>query len=167
MTEMPSGPSQAELTELEIAAFMGPHIKRARFALVLVGALYAVTAFLHYSDIAKLRDEIRAFNGDSPEVSAARHLVDNAYYYVVFTGIAGVANIVLAAIAGARATFAMYAAMAIFVAYTLFQLVLGIPVFIDWVWWIIAIVVGMGFLAARKADNLRRERALATATALS
>ena len=167
MTEMPSGPSQAELTELEIAAFMGPHIQRARFALALVGALYAVTAFLHYSDIAKLHDAMRAYSGDSPEETAARHLVDNAYYFVVFTGVAGVANLVLAAIAGARATFAMYAAMGIFAAYTLFQLSLGIPVFVDWVWWIIAIVVGMGFMAARKADKLRRDRAPAIAVALT
>ena len=161
MPQLPAGPTQAELTELEIAAFMGPHIKRARFALVLVGALYAVTAILHYTDIAKLRDAMRAYSGDSPEIAAAKHLVDTAYYYVVFTGIAGVANIALAVIAGVRASFAMYAAMAIFVAYTLFQLLLDIPVFLDWVWWIIAIVVGMGFMAARKADQLRRDRATA------
>ena len=96
-----------------------------------------------------------------------KDLVDKAYYYVVFTGIAGVANMFLAAIAGARASFAMYAAMAIFVAYTLFQLALGIPVFIDWVWWIIAIVVGMGFMAARKADQLRRDRAMTPEPSLS
>jgi hypothetical protein len=163
----PSGPTQAELTELEIAAFMGPHISRARIALVLVGALYALTAFLHYADIAKVHDALRAYDGDSPQAARLKHLVDMAYYYVVFTGVAGVANMALAAIAGARPTFAMYAAMAIFAAHTLFQISIDVPFFVDWVWWIMAIVVGMGFHAAWKAEKLRRERAAPQARVVS
>jgi hypothetical protein len=168
MTDTSSTPTQAELTELEIAAFMGPHIKRARIALVLIGILYAVTAYLAFDDITRLRDMTRAYGGDSPEAAQARHLVDMVYYFVVFTGVAGVANLVLAAIAGTKATFAMYAAMAIFVAHTLFQIYLGGDgFFLDFKWWLIAIVVGMGFQAAWKAEKLRKERALAQATAIS
>lgn len=168
MTDTSSTPTQAELTELEIAAFMGPHIKRARIALVLIGALYAITAYLAFDDVARLRDMMRTYGNSGPEAAEAKHLVDMAYYFVVFTGVAGVANIVLAAIAGTKATFAMYAAMAIFVAHTLFQLSLGGDgFFLDFKWWLIAIVVGMGFQAAWKAEKLRKERAPARATALS
>ncbi|HTJ42095.1 MAG TPA: hypothetical protein VL463_08350 [Kofleriaceae bacterium] len=155
-------PTQAELTELEIAAFMGPHIKRARLALVIVGALYALAAGLHYSDISKLHDAVSG-RGDSE----IKSLVDKAYYFVVFTGIAGVANLALAAIAGKKASFAMYAAMAIFAAYTLFELSLGVAFFLDWLWWLTAITVGMGFQAAYKADKLRRDRAAGVEPALS
>ena len=168
MTDTPGTPTQAELTELEIAAFMGPHIKRARIALVLIGVLYAVTAYASFDDVARLRESLRTYGDGGPETAEASHLVDMIYYFVVFTGIAGVANIVLAAIAGTKATFAMYAAMAIFVGHTLFQIALGGDgFFLDWKWWLIAIIVGMGFQAARKADQLRKERAPAQATALS
>lgn len=158
MTEIPGHTlSQADLTELEIAAFMGPHVKRARFALVLVGIMYALTAYLHYGDIAAAHRAMGAY-GDDPEVAAMRQTIDAAYYFIVFTGIAGVANILLAAIGGKRPTFAMYTAVAIFVAHSLFQLYLGMAPFADWVWWISAIVVGMGGEAAWKAEKLRRER---------
>jgi hypothetical protein len=168
MTEIPGGGlSQAELTELEIAAFMGPHVQRARIALVLVGVLYAVTAFSHYGDITRLRHAMQSYGGDSPGAAEARHLVDTAYYFIVFTGIAGVANIALAAIAGKKATFAMYAAMAIFGAYTLFEISLSVPFFVDYVWWITAIVVGMGAQAVWKAEKLRKEREAPRAIALS
>jgi hypothetical protein len=160
--------SQSELTELEIGAFMGPHIKRARIALVLVGILYAVTAYFSYDDVVRMREMMRGVAGSSPEVDKARRLVDMAYYFVVFTGIAGVASIVLAAIAGTKATFAMYAAAAIFAGHTLFQIYLGgVAALVSWEWWLIAIVIGMGFQAAWKADKLRRDRAPAQATALS
>ncbi|HEY5948416.1 MAG TPA: hypothetical protein VIV40_23125 [Kofleriaceae bacterium] len=160
--------SQAELTELEIGAFMGPHIKRARIALVLMGILYAVTAYLAYGDVSRARDMMHAMGNTSAEAARVKHLVDMAYYFVVFTGVAGIASIVLAAIAGTKTTFAMYAAVAIFAAHTLFQLYLGgVGFLLSWEWWLIAIVVGMGFQAAWKADQLRKERAPAQATALS
>jgi hypothetical protein len=166
MTEYPAGGlSQAELTELEIAAFMGPHVNRARIALVLVGVLYAVTAFLHYNDIATLRNAMHTYGG--PRAQEAKHLVDTAYYFIVFTGVAGIANIALAVIAAKKATFAMYAAMTIFVVYTLFEISLGVPFFVDWVWWATAIVVGMGAQAVRKAEKLRKEREAPRAIALS
>jgi hypothetical protein len=168
MTDIPGGGlSQAELTELEIAAFMGPHIKRARIALVLVGVLFAVTAILHYNDIDALRNAMRRYSDESPRIAEAKRLVDTAYYFIVFTGFAGVANIALAAIAGKKATFAMYAAMAIFGAYTLFEISLSVPFFVDYVWWITAIVVGMGAQAVWKAEKLRKEREAPRAIALS
>ncbi len=168
MTEIPGGGlSQAELTELEIAAFMGPHVQRARIALVLVGVLYAVTAFLHYSDIAALRNAMRMHGGEGPGAAEAKHLVDTAYYFIVFTGVAGIANIALAVIAGKKASFAMYAAMAIFIAHTLFEVALEVPFFVDWVWWVTAIVVGMGAQAVWKAEKLRKEREAPRAIALS
>lgn len=168
MNATPDQPlSQSELTELEIGAFMGPHIKRARIALVLVGVLYAIVAYLNYGDVARARDMMRAMGDGGPEVAKVSHLVDMAYYFVLFTGFAGVASIVLAAIAGTKATFAMYAATAIFVAHTLFQLYLGgAGVLLSWEFWLIAIVIGMGFQAAWKADQLRKERSLPQAMAL-
>ena len=49
--------AQDNLLELEIGAFMGPHIKRARIVLVIVGVLYAVWGYLNYSDIAQLHED--------------------------------------------------------------------------------------------------------------
>jgi len=168
MTESTGGGlSQAELTELEIAAFMGPHVQRARIALVLVGVLYAVTAFLNYNDIAALQNAVRTQGGDGPRAAEAKHLVDTAYYFIVFTGVAGIANIALAVIASKKASFAMYAAMAIFIAYTLFEVSLGVPFFVDSVWWVTAIVVGLGAQAVWKAEKLRKERDAPRAIALT
>lgn len=144
---------QEDPVELEIAAFMGPHIKRARFALVLVGAVYAYNAYKAYGDVTQLRDMVR---GDTSELA---HAVNMAYYFVVATAIAGVANILLAIIGGTRTTFAIYLAMAIFVAHSLFALVIGgVLLFTSWLWWLTAIVLGMGFQAAWKADQLRKTR---------
>ena len=167
MTELNQPLSQSELTELEIGAFMGPHIKRARIALVLVGILYAVVAYLNYDDITRVREMLHSMSGSEPGVAKARHAVDLAYYYVLFTGFAGVASIVLAAIAGTKATFAVYAATAIFAAHTLFQVYLGgVEALLSWQFWLIAIIIGMGFQAAWKADQLRKERSLPQAMAL-
>lgn len=141
--------------ELEIAAFMGPHIKRARIALVLVGIVYAFNGYRAYGDINELHELMR---GDSSELASA---VNMAYYFVVATVVAGVANIFLAAIGGTKVTFAIYIAMAIFAAHSLFALYLGgVVLFMSWLWWLTAIVLGMGFQAAWKADQLRKNRPL-------
>ena len=149
---------QEEL-ELEIAAFMGPHIKRARIALVLIGLLYAYLAYKSYGDVSQAHDEMKRFSASDPRMSEYEHAVNLIYYLTVFVGVAGVANIVLAVIAGRTPTTSMYAAMAIFVALSCFELyVSGVLLFTSWLWWLSAIVLGLGFQAAHKAAKLRRER---------
>ena len=147
-------PVQEDLVELEIAAFMGPHIKRARIALVLVGIVYLYSTYSSYDAVKAAHDMVR---GDSSRVASA---VNMAYYLVVATGIAGVANIILAAIGGTKTTFAIHVAMAIFAAHSLFMLYLGAIVLTSWIWWLTAIALGMGFQAAWKADQLRKNRRL-------
>ncbi len=152
---MPELQPQEDLVELEIAAFMGPHIKRARIALVIIGLLYAWFAYRTYGDIS----EMKRVSDRNPGTGEMKHAIDLAYYFIVATGIAGVANIVLAAIAGTMTTVAIYTAMGIFVAHSCFQLYLsGVLMFTSWLWWLGAIVLGMGFQAAHKAAKLRRER---------
>lgn len=146
-------PSKEDLLELEIAAFMGPHIKRARIALVLVGIVYAFNAYRSYGDVKHLRELMK---GDSGELA---HMVNMAYYYVIATAVAGVGNIILAAIGGTKTTFAMYIAMGIFAAHSLFGMYIGgVALFTSWIWWLTAICLGMGFQAAWKADQLRKQR---------
>src|SRR5690606_16543909 len=99
--------SHEDLIELEIAAFMGPHIKRARIALVLIGALYIWSAYRSYDLIAELRTSMKGISRDDADLGELKRLVDLAYVIVVFTGVSGVANIVLAAIAGKKTTFAI------------------------------------------------------------
>jgi hypothetical protein len=171
--------SQQSLTELEIDAFMGPHIKRARIALVLIGALYVLHAYLNYGDMKQWHDAVGRIPQDqlSEESLLIKNLISQMYYFVVFCGVAGVVNIVLAAIASTRATFAMYIAMGLFAILTAWQIYFGMSVpgngrgallfLTDWKWWIIAIVVGMGFEAAWKADKLRRVRRAEAAVALA
>jgi hypothetical protein len=145
---------QEDPVELEIAAFMGPHIKRARIALVLVGIVYAWNAYRSYGDVKALRELMKGENGE------LAHAVNMAYYFVIATAIAGVANIALAAIGGAKATTkTMYIATGIFVAHSLFGMYIGgVALFTNWIWWLTAICLGMGFQAAWKADQLRKQR---------
>jgi hypothetical protein len=151
---------QEDLVELEIAAFMGPHIKRARIALVLIGLLYAWTAYRAYGGIAHAREAMKGVSSSDPDLGELKSLVDLAYFIVVFTGVSGIANIVLAAIAGTKTTFAIYTAMGIFAVHTAIQLYATKGLILtSWLWWITAIVLGMGFQAAWKAQKLRKERA--------
>jgi hypothetical protein len=144
-------PTQEE-TELEIAAFMGPHIKRARIALVLIGLLYVYVGYKDYGTVKQWREALAG-----TEVAGK---VDMLFYFVIFTFIAGVANIVLAAIGGKQTTKTMYIAFGIFVIHSAWMLYLvEALLFTNWQWWITAIVLGMGFQAAMKAEKLRRERA--------
>src|SRR5688572_21965031 len=117
MERMTASQPQDDLIELEIAAFMGPHIKRARIALVLIGILYLWTTYRSYGDISHAHDVLKA-DGAGSEI---KRLVDLLYIFVIFTGAAGIANIILAGIAGTKTTFAIYTAMGIFVAHSLFQ----------------------------------------------
>jgi hypothetical protein len=156
--------SQNNLIELEIAAFMGPHIKRARIALVLIGAFYAYFAYRAWGDVSAAKKAMAGVSSSDPELGAFKRAIDIAYFIVAYTGFAGVANIVLAAIAGTKTTFAIYAAMGIFVVHTAIQLYAsGGLVLTSIVWWITAIVLGMGFQAAYKAHQLRKNRTPAEA----
>jgi hypothetical protein len=168
MTDLNQPLSQHEQTELEIAAFMGPHIKRARIALVLIGLLYLLIAYLNWGDVSRVREAIGNVSGGGPEIAKAKHNIDMAYYFLLATAFAGVASIALAPFASVKSTFVMYAAAAIFAAHTLFQVYLGgAASLLSWEFILIAIVIGMGLQAAWKADKLRRERAPARATAVA
>jgi uncharacterized membrane protein HdeD (DUF308 family) len=146
-----------EMTELEIAAFMTPHINRARIVLVAVGILYAVLGYLAYRDIAPLKAMVDSHGGRGEESDAMRDLVTKVYMIVVFVMAAGVANIVLAVIAGKKTMLAFNIAMGIFVIHTGLQMYLAGGVFLtSWVWWVTAIALGMGYAAATKAEKLRR-----------
>lgn len=158
---------QEDLLELEIAAFMGPHIKRARIALVLIGILYIYSAYTHYSTIAEWREALRGVSPNDPTGSELKRRVDLAYFIIIFVGASGMANIALAAIAGRKTTFAIYTAMGIFAVHTLLQLYATEGLILtNWLWWITAIVLGMGFQAAYKARRLRSERRPAEARAI-
>jgi hypothetical protein len=148
---MVTAEQQQNELELEIAAFMGPHITRARIFLVLLGGLYLFMGYRAYDEIAALR---ALTSGDE---GAFADVVNLLYAAVVFTIVAGAANIFLAVIAGKKTTIAIYAAVAIFAAHTLFQLYLiGAMLFTSWIWWLTVIILGMGFQAAYKADKLRK-----------
>ena len=145
---------QVDETELEIAAFQGPHIKRARIVLVAVGILYCIVGYTNYDDVKQLKEMIAEVGSDNLKTS-----VNIAYAAIVFLMIAGVANVVLAIVAGQHAVGAMYIAMGIFVVHTCFQLYLGGGmIFSNLFWWLTAICIGMGFQAALKTQKLRKER---------
>jgi hypothetical protein len=133
---------------------MGPHVKRARIALLLVGILFAVSAYLKYGDISDLRKMVRGEGGEMES------LVNMAYYFIVATIIAGVANIFFAAIGGSNPTLAIYGATGVFGLYTMFALYVGgIILFTSWVWWLTTIVLVIAFQAVYKAEQLRKQRA--------
>jgi hypothetical protein len=155
---------QQNEVELEIAAFMGPHIKRARIVLVLVGVLYLLSGYMNWDDISALREMVKDWPGGSG-LDELKRQVSLAYAAVVIVIIAGIANIVLSAIAGVKTMFAFYAAMGIFAVHSVFLLyATGGAIVTNIIWWITAICLGMGFQAALKADKLRKgERPAASA----
>lgn len=137
--------------ELEIAAFMGPHIKRARIFLVLLGGLYAYMGYKAWDDVSGLRDMTKGVGG--PLETLATQL----YVAVVMLVVFGVANVVLALIAGTKTMLAFYAAMGIFVVHSVYQLYISGGVLLtSWIWWLTLIILGMGFQAAYKAEKLRK-----------
>lgn len=144
-----------EMTELEIAAFMTPHINRARIVLVGVGILYAVLGYVAYRDVSQLKRMIDAYGGEADD--AIKDAVNKAYLIVVFVMGAGVANILLAVIAGKKTMLAFNIAAGIFVIHTGIQMYVAGGLFLtSWVWWVTAIALGMGYTAAVKAEKLRR-----------
>ena len=145
--------------DLEIAAFMTPHINRARIVLVLMGALYLYFGYSSYSDIAALRDAVNAWAAKSKDgsVDELKSAITIAYISVVFAMVTGAANIVLAAIAGKKTMLAFNIAAGLFVLHTCLQAYASSgTVFTSVLWWISAIALGMGYQAARKAETLRR-----------
>jgi hypothetical protein len=149
-----------EQLELEIAAFQGPHIKRARIVLAALGALYFITGWLDYSKVAELRHRVERYGELYGRYGEAFERVESAvtlaYAVVVGAIVAGIANMLLAAIAGKKTMPAFYAAAAIFVSYSLLQLYVSEGVLLsNVVWWLTAIVLGMGFFAALKAERMR------------
>lgn len=155
----PAPSASQNLIELEIAAFMGPHIKRARIALVLIGGLYLYLTYKSWDAVSYAKKSLEGLSSSDPGVAAWKSAVNLAYVLVVYTGFAGIANIVLAGVAGVKTTFAMYTAMGIFAVGTALQLYAsGGLIFTSWLWWLSAIVLGMGFQAAYKAQQLRKNR---------
>jgi hypothetical protein len=148
------------LVELEIGAFMAPHINRARIVLVVVGVLYAFIGYKSYGDVNELRKLVNAWaaNDSDPRLAELQSKVTLIYASVVFVLASGVANIVLAAIAGKKTMLAFNIAAGIFLVHTCLQLYVtkGV-IFTSWVWWLTAIVLAMGYQAARKAYLLRKE----------
>ncbi len=135
---------------VEIAAY----IKRVRTALVLIGILYAWTAYGNYDHLRPWRDGSMFATEPTGEI---KRLIDLAFFLIVFTGIAGIANLVLAAIAGKRTTFAIATAMGIFAVYTALRLYQTDGRYLSsWLWWVTAMVLGMGLQAAYKANQLRK-----------
>lgn len=144
--------------DLEIGAFMAPHINRARIVLVLMGALYLAIGIMAYSDISKIRDAMDAWSkrGHSAELDQYRHAVQLAYITVIAAIAIGAANIALAAIAGKKTMLAFNVALGLFIVHTALQAYAtdGV-IFTSFLWWITAIFLGMGYQAARKAEKLR------------
>jgi hypothetical protein len=144
------------LVELEIAAFQGPHIKRARIVLAAAGLLYVWSGYKQYDWIAQLRDLMNHATDTSPEMAAWRSAVNLAYVVVVSSIIAGIAMFGLAGIAGKKTMLAFYAAVAVFGAHSLLELYASSgAILTSWVWWATAICLTLGFTAARKAEKLR------------
>lgn len=145
--------------ELEIDAFMGPHIKRARMALAFAGVLYVIVGYLDYARIADVRHVLdRVGSSDNSELEHLRKVVDNAYLLVVSSIVGGLVNIVLSVIGSQKKLKVFYAAVGVFAAISAVQLVLtdGALLF-SWLWWLTAISIGLGFAAARKASRLRAQ----------
>ena len=62
-------PLQQDLVELEIAAFQGPHIKRARIVLVAIGLLYVIFGFMSYGDVSRAQDMLDRWSAGGGNVT--------------------------------------------------------------------------------------------------
>lgn len=137
------------------------HVTCARIALVLVGILYAWTAYSGYDHLRPWRDGSMFTSEPTGHLA---QVIDLAFFIIVFTGIVSVANIVLAVIADKKPTFAIYAAMGIFAVYTALRIYQTNGRFLSyWLWWVTAIALGLGFQVTYKANQLRKSRHLTEA----
>lgn len=133
--------------ELEMASY----IKRVRIALVLIGVLYAWTAYGNYDHLRPWRDGSMFETEPTGEIG---RLIELAYFLIVVTGIASVASLVLAAIAGRRTAVAMYTAIGIFAVYTALRLYQTDGRYLSsGLWWATAVALGVGLQAAYKAKR--------------
>jgi hypothetical protein len=151
--------------ELEIGAFMTPHINRARIMLVVLGVLYVILGYLAYKEIAPWKEAADRWSrgGRDAEVEQLRSAIQIAYVVVVYVICAGLANILLAAIAGKKTMIAFNIAAVIFVVHTLLQIYATKgTIFFSWLWWASVIILGMGYQAAFKAYKLRQQAASGT-----
>jgi len=143
---------------LGIGAFLGPPIKRARIMLVLIGLLYAYTGFRTLDTVSELKKAVDGWSSADPSYDHFKSQVTLVYAITVGTLVAGVANIVLAVIAGKKTMFAFNVALGIFVVLSAAQAYASDgAVFTSIVFWINAIILGMGYQAARKAQQLRAQ----------
>jgi hypothetical protein len=140
--------------DLEIAAFMAPHINRARIMLVVIGVLYLVVGYFSYGDVAQIDAMVGQSTG--PEAEELRSIITLAYVIVGYLLVSGAANVILAMIAGTHTMLAFNIAGAIFLVHTALQIYAsGATVLTSWLFWLTAIVFGLGYTAARKAHALR------------
>jgi hypothetical protein len=161
MTSNPRAASKHDVIEPATAATIGGHVARARVALVLVGVLYAWAAYWNNYHLAPWRDGTMFADELTGELA---WLVNFHHFLNVFTVSAGLVTVVLAAIAGKQTAFAIYTAVGIFVVYTALRIYQTDGQYLStWRWWMTAIVLGMGFQAAYKANRLRRSQQLAVA----
>ncbi len=145
-----------ELLELEIAAFQGPHIKRARLVLAASGLLYIILGYLDYGDVAKMRDRVHYLVANGVHTGDAPHLVNMALAITVAAVVGGIANVALALLGGTKTMIVFYVAAAIFIAQSALNLyVSGGAMLTSLLWWMIAIVLTFGFMAALKAEQMR------------
>jgi hypothetical protein len=144
--------------ELEIAAFQGPHIKRTRITLVVIGALYAILGVRMYGQVGDLQKQVDAMGGASGEV---KKLMTILWALVIYQIVAGVANIVLGAVvAGKKTMLAFNIALGLFILHTCLQVYAsGGAIFTNPFWILIAIFIGLGYGAARKAEQMRAQAA--------
>lgn len=140
---------------------LAAYVLRARIGLVVMGILYAWTSYHSYLNVRPWLDGSLLANEPTGELE---RLLDTAYLISVFTLIASAVNVVLVAFAGKRTRLAIYIATSIFAVYTALRLYqTGGGYLSTWVWWVIAIVLGVSFQAAHKAHQLRLSRQLANA----
>ncbi|MGE0871544.1 MAG: hypothetical protein AB7P03_23495 [Kofleriaceae bacterium] len=143
----------------------GLYIKLARIALVLIGVLYAWTAYANYDrfmGVCKVPGSAAewgsclglVFPADDP----LGELVHRYHFIIVLAGVAAAVNVVLAAIAGKKTTFAIYTATGIFAVYTSLSLYQMSGLVFTWKWSVTAIVLGLGLQAASKANQWRESR---------
>ncbi len=144
--------------ELEIAAFQGPHIKRTRITLVVIGALYTILGVRLYGQLADLQRQIDAMGGAEGELKTALNI---AWALVIYQIVAGIANVLLGAVvAGKKTMLAFNIALGLFFLHTCLQVYAsGGAIFTNPFWILIAIFIGLGFGAARKAEQMRAQAA--------
>ena len=138
----------------EIDAVRRSHIRRLRIGLLLIGIVYLWSAGLGYYHLMPWRDGTMFV---APPKGELGRLIALSYFIIVFAVIAGVGNLVLAAIADKKATLAIVVAIGSFAVYTTLRLYQTNGRFLSvWNWWVSALVLCIGLHAVYKANQLRK-----------